>query len=371
MYIQSRPTAAIYRLIVGSLALIWLWIELATFGSASWRLFSNYVLLGATLYFLVSALVTVLARKREPGKVISPTLQGMLILAGMTLFVGQLIFYAYDIKLVGPTGWNATVIDFLLPILMLGDWIFFSEKGRFRPLDPWYWLALPVSYGAMIVFTSAVTPQTIMWRFPYEPLDYLTLGIDRMIWWALIIAVLILAFGYFLQLLDFAVSGKLAQHVVMPRIKTIVIEPEPSPDDLEDEATEEVVVAEMIPPLKKQPAVDVVKPGSSTPKTSKSKTGPKSKPESKSAPKPATKLKEEAKPESSPSEDKADAQTKQSEPKPKVKVEVKPEPTSDHEGQKPDSKPESKPEIEGLKDAKSAQKMHGSKSASKKSQPKA
>ena len=57
-------------------------------------------------------------------------------------------------------------------------------------------------------------------------MNYHALGVDRLIWWGLIIVVVVLALGYTIMLLDFVLSGKVSQYIVVPKIKTIVIEEE-------------------------------------------------------------------------------------------------------------------------------------------------
>ncbi len=60
--------------------------------------------------------------------------------------------------------------------------------------------------------------------YPYEFLNYPEIGLDEMAWWLAIFISLELAFGYLILCLDLLIGGRLSKYIVLPKIKTIIIE---------------------------------------------------------------------------------------------------------------------------------------------------
>lgn len=232
MHIQNRTAMVTFDFIIGILAGLATWIQLASFGDNAWRLFATWVALVAAIYYIVDALFALLAKRRPIGAEVCPMLQGGLIVSGVLLFLIRIVYYVLD-SYIPSVGVNVILIEFILPILMIMSWVMFSVKGKWRAYEPFYWLALPVVYVALILVSGELMPRSASLVYPYEFLDYPSIGIDTMLWWFAIFATAVLIVGYIFWILDFALSGKLAEHIVMPKIKTVVIE-----EEVEDEEPE-------------------------------------------------------------------------------------------------------------------------------------
>lgn len=233
MHIENRGSTAFYRFLIAALAGCGLWLELTQLGLNGLRLFSGWFLIICTIYYIVSTLTTLFWRRHDAGRAVFPRFQGALVVSGMTLLVGQIVLYALDVPNPGPSGLTGSLVYDVIPVLILMEWILFSEKGHWRLVEPLYWLALPVIYVCVILITAVMVPDLNL-KYPYEFLDWPEIGIDTMLWQLAIIGVLYLAFSYLCWLIDFAMSGHLSEHVVLPRIKTIIIE-EDDDTDMADE----------------------------------------------------------------------------------------------------------------------------------------
>lgn len=232
MHIQNRTAMVTFDFIIGILAGLATWIQFASFGDSAWRLFATWVALVAAIYYIVDALFALLAKRRPIGAEVCPMLQGGLIVSGILLLLIRIIYYMLD-SYIPSVGVNVILIEFILPVLMIMSWVMFSAKGKWRAYEPFYWLALPAVYVALILVSGELMSRSASLVYPYEFLDYPSIGIDTMLWWFAIFAVAILIVGYIFWILDFALSGKLAEHIVMPKIKTVVIE-----EEVEDEEPE-------------------------------------------------------------------------------------------------------------------------------------
>lgn len=234
MHIQNRTAMVTFDFIIGILAGLATWIQFASFGDNAWRLFATWVALVAAIYYIVDALVALLSKRRPIGAEVCPMLQGGLIVSGILLLLIRIVYYVLD-SYIPSVGMNVILIEFILPILMIMSWVMFSTKGKWRAYEPFYWLALPAVYVALILVSGELMPRSASLVYPYEFLDYPSIGIDTMLWWLAIFATATLIVGYIFWILDFALSGKLAEHIVMPKIKTVVIE-----EEVEDEEPEVV-----------------------------------------------------------------------------------------------------------------------------------
>ena len=100
-------------------------------------------------------------------------------------------------------------------------------------------------------------------RYPYEFLNWPEIGIENMLWQLAVVATFVLIFGYLCWLIDFAMSGKLAQAVVLPHIKTVIIEDgEVVEEDVKGAKKPKVEKVEKVSEDKDEPAepVKVIEP---------------------------------------------------------------------------------------------------------------
>lgn len=224
MQIENRAILVLYRLAVTLLSILGIWAEYSRLGPDMLRDFSSWFLIATAGYFLISTIVTIFRRKHSPSYTFWPVFEGMLLVSGMILFVGQIVFFTLDYAGLGLSPLIIGLVYFVLPIMILIDWLFFSEKGRWRFSDPLYWLALPTIFTCWILASASMMPDSAHLRYPYDFLNWPEITIPSMFWQLVIIVVLIIAFSYICWLIDFAMSGNLSKNIVLPRIKTIVIE---------------------------------------------------------------------------------------------------------------------------------------------------
>ncbi len=227
----TRKTFSIgLKVLIACLAGIGFWSELNTWGQHAWRLFDTYIMLIASVYYFLSAGFLLFDRQRSANKVILPGLAALLTLNCFLIMVSALSFGLSDTTFPVADGVSGVIICGIVPILVLVDWILYCQKGFLRPIDPLYWLAPPLIYACLVAATASLMPNLAILRLPYEIINYPEIGVDMMLCWGFVILVLMLLAGYFMYCLDFALSGKLAKHIVMPKLKPVVVDlPENNP----------------------------------------------------------------------------------------------------------------------------------------------
>ena len=249
MYIKNRSASALYKLFIGVVALVGFWASLMNFGTSAWRLFSTYVLLVTAAYLLISALIIAMSKKRNPGRIPCPMLDGAIIVSTALLCVATVVCKLQNIIIPGAIGWHASLIYFVLPFLVFSDWALFARKGRWHLIEPFYWLAPAIIYASLILLTADAVSRDSAFRYPVPFLDYSSLGVINMLEWFIAIGVLLLIYGYALVALDFVLSGKLSHYIVLPRLKAVDDE-EPEEAEPEEPTIEriEVKLEPLMPP---------------------------------------------------------------------------------------------------------------------------
>lgn len=224
MYIQKKPATIILKALIGLLSMWLLWYLVTQFGPNCFRLFPTWVLSISAIYFSANALVIGLSTRKFNGKIISPMFEGLMIvnfflMSGMAFTSAQYHFYLPDLPI-----WFVGLVCIVMPLMVFVDWILFVKKGAWRPISPLYWLSLSACYAATMIFATQVLPEDAELRFPLAIFNYIENGIPNMLIWMFVIAFLILAGGYALYILDFAMSGKLAKKIVMPHLQVVEVD---------------------------------------------------------------------------------------------------------------------------------------------------
>lgn len=342
MRIQNRTARIVFNLVISVIAALATWIQFLSFGLDAWRLLPTWVALLAVVYYGTDALADIFAKNRAAGSELCPMIQGGLIVSGIVLIIIQIVGYAMDSYIPGARG-NTMLISFILPVLMILSWSMFSVKGKWRVSEPFYWLAIIMTYIGGVLASAEFMSRSARMIYPYEFLNYPLIGIDTMLLWLLLLASIVLIIGYVFWLLDFSLSGELSQHIVMPKIKTVVIEEEiedePSDTESYEKPTEKPVKlvttgSRSLPVLATEAKLPVKTKPKSQPSGNKSKpqtsvepkTKPQPEPKSKGEPSPKNedgskaRIGDETKVKDKPQPKNAPRAKIQSEPKPEPKT---------------------------------------------------
>lgn len=245
MYISLRTTTIIYKAALGFLSVLGAWVSFATFGSAAWRVFLTWILIISAIYYILSALVFMLNKKRRANDTPCPMLEGMIIVSLVLCGVTAVACFASEIEHPMITGLMAALVYVTLPILAVGGWLLFSKKGAWHLISPFYWLALPLTYVGFILFSTEVSSANLDLPYPLPFLDYQNYDLANLFTWLLFFAVIILVFSYTLVVIDAIMGGQVAKNIVLPHIKTLQTEPATT-QHIATESDDKPIIAEPI-----------------------------------------------------------------------------------------------------------------------------
>jgi hypothetical protein len=97
------------------------------------------------------------------------------------------------------------VLHYICPAMVLLDWLLFSPKGTFRPLDPLLWLLAPLGYFGYILVRSTFAGDigTTGSPFPYNFIDPAVQGgWSEMLQGVAVITLGMIALGYLIYTAD-------------------------------------------------------------------------------------------------------------------------------------------------------------------------
>lgn len=134
-----------------------------------------------------------------------PHFKGAVIMAiTLTMLIYQFLLSPSPFALLNTDG-NITsnLLHFIVPMLIIFDYLLFDEKGNFSDKDPWCWLIVPYLYYFFVIIAPYfhITYQDGS-RYPYYFIDIDLLGYMPVIGFIVFLTAIYLIGGYFLVGLD-------------------------------------------------------------------------------------------------------------------------------------------------------------------------
>lgn len=102
----------------------------------------------------------------------------------------------------------------IIPLMVFADYILFTPKGSFKSFDPLVWTLIPVGYLIFIIALAKISPLKFIRfneaasRYPYPFMDFDLYGNGKVVGTLVIIAVMYIALGYILYVIDRLLSKK-------------------------------------------------------------------------------------------------------------------------------------------------------------------
>lgn len=200
---SRRVFSALFKRAISLLALICIWVELNPLSAHPvWAALGRYGVLVGLLCFVYFAVDEYMELLR--GKSWWQMAKGALTLAAVGMG-----FVSYFLLHRTPTLRSTEqLLCYLLPALVLLDWLLFDKKGSYRPTDPLVWVVLPNVYFLVMTVRGFCLPVGTAARFPYGFMNYDVLGVGTVLLYWLGLNLGALCLGYLFWLLDRFLGGK-------------------------------------------------------------------------------------------------------------------------------------------------------------------
>lgn len=208
MCIRNKVFSLIYKFVVLLLCALGLVFSSGFLqGSLNFSIFNYYTFLCVALafvfyFFVIIMLIVDIAKNGSRGApLFSIHLKGGII----TGLLANILLYIFILKPDLGTGAlpmaGNLLVHFIVPIMVLLDWILFDPKGRFYPSDPVVWLLLPYFYYAYVLIRSNVSAMyfdSMGYSYPYSFIDADTIGWNQVLINIAIMSVIFPVIGYIL-----------------------------------------------------------------------------------------------------------------------------------------------------------------------------
>lgn len=212
MAIRNRALALAFRLIAAAVAFTGTVRLLEVFtGTVWWKMlfFTAQINVVATIWLAILAVTTLRELRRQGVRgATNPSvpIHGAIVLATT---ITMLIYTVVLVPMLSADGdyeaytLTDSLVHVVTPLLMIGDWLLFTPKGRMRWVDPLWWLAIPTAYLAFAytvhAFGGEFGPGV---PYPYPFMDVETLGLGSVVMWLAALGAGVVALGYVIVAID-------------------------------------------------------------------------------------------------------------------------------------------------------------------------
>ena len=205
MLYQNKVLFLGYKLLILGLSAYGLWHQIFFANGIDYSSFYDYTTLSNILVFLyfLGSVIMNLSRAIQGIRMRTFLPQGkgaLLLLILMTMLVYHFILLP---EAEGSLSLTSLLLQYVLPVMTLLDWVLFDRKGQFVILDPFRWLLLPMLYFLMMVVRALLGgPIRGESYYPYFFIDVDLLG-WRAVWSNVgMLALIFLAIGLLIWLID-------------------------------------------------------------------------------------------------------------------------------------------------------------------------
>lgn len=161
-----------------------------------------------TIYFIIEAIYQI---KNKTNKNISRILKNTLTMSiTLTLLVAHFILkmgFSFD----SFVNLSFLGVHYIIPLLVILDWLLFDEKGKIGKFEPFIYLIMPTLYFIVAIIAAKLGNGlgfTENSKYPYTFLDFDTLGTTQVLINCLFIKIGCLIIGYLFYILDKSLKVK-------------------------------------------------------------------------------------------------------------------------------------------------------------------
>lgn len=164
---------------------------------------SNLLCLIIIVFFIYDTILEISDNNNTIYRYYHPVLRGMCIQSiFMTFIIFQFVlkrtsFCMYS-GVDGRISTNDIFVHYLVPFIMITDWILFQPKGQWKRFYPFCWLLMPYFYFTSIMIRGLFITNS----YPYFFLDINVYGLDKFLFYSFVLLLVFLITGYIIFIAD-------------------------------------------------------------------------------------------------------------------------------------------------------------------------
>lgn len=213
MYVRNRMLVLIYRIFLVLICGYGLFLYWNPFsGGRDAGMFRYYTIQSNMLCFLFFACLCIFSRKKGEGSggTFLLRFKGAVTMAiTVTMLIYQFMLADTPFRMGAGDGvLRSFIVHFIVPVMVIADWLLFDPKGGFRKIDPLLWLGIPLLYFFYVLIAAQLGADYGGSRYPYWFIDADRLGWGKMMLYVAALFVGFLGLGYIYYGVDRLMAGK-------------------------------------------------------------------------------------------------------------------------------------------------------------------
>lgn len=216
MYIGCKPLAVFWRIIIalsGTVALLFNFIINTKSQIVQLEYFYNLITIFTVVYYYVLSFWQINNTNKEKTCLI-PWFKGAITVSS----AGILIISFFFINNITIPQWDkyfvANTMHYIIPIMVIADWLLFDKKGYFKPFFPILWIIPSMLYTTYVYVSVLVLNRSVgaenafcypisnCGNYPYPFFNIDANGIINTVAKLLLLAVILLIVGYIMYGID-------------------------------------------------------------------------------------------------------------------------------------------------------------------------
>lgn len=207
MYISYKPVVVFWRILTALGGALGLLLNFGIFSgkidTLEFQYFTNLSSIAATLYFLVLSFWSINNEEKEKTCLV-PWLKSMLTFSMcVTGLIAHFILNRCEI----PTGDGTVannILHYLLPAMVVLDWLLFDKKGNYKVFFPFLWCIPPYLYLIYTYVVVLIMDGTVgkSGKYPYSFMDIDANGVVTTICLIITLTIAFIALGFIVYGID-------------------------------------------------------------------------------------------------------------------------------------------------------------------------
>ena len=209
MYIHSKKLAILYKTLVALVGIVGIILQMGVAdGRFNLNVFQYFTIQSSVVVaiYMIFSVVSLIKSKQSQTFTKYPVFMGVSLMGISLTMVVAFFLLSHAFSNVSASGkLSMTLLHEVLPILTIGNYILFEEKGKWKKKDPFLFCIFPLVYVTYALIAAQIgngIGSLTGSKYPYPFLDMDALGVVPVLITCVIISLIYLLVGLVLYYID-------------------------------------------------------------------------------------------------------------------------------------------------------------------------
>ncbi|MGU8655084.1 Pr6Pr family membrane protein [Clostridium perfringens] len=212
MFIKNKLISVLYKLIIIIICSYGIFIEIGIFdGKVNFKIFNYFTIWSnilVLLYLICSIVWIIKYNNTKKNNTFLPSLKGAITLnIVITFLVYNFILTKSNFDMKIANSYNMfianKIVHYIVPVMMILDYLLFDNKGEYKKIYPVYWISIPYIYLFYVfIMIKLGNDVGINSKYPYPFLNIELLGNSKVFISIIYFNIAFILLGYLIFILD-------------------------------------------------------------------------------------------------------------------------------------------------------------------------